>query len=77
MEGGFEAHKLLDHDEWQYVSFIIHIKSIDPCDLNGTESYVLELFEGSEITWFPMGRSRRIDLQAQLGEERRAALQKL
>lgn len=59
-EEGFGTHKEQDHNEWQYVNFIIHIKSIDPCDLNGTESYILELFEKQEIKWFPMGRSQRL-----------------
>ena len=60
-EDGFVAHRTHDHNEWQYVNFIIHIKSIDPCDLNGTESYILELFEKEEIKWFPMARSRRLE----------------
>jgi hypothetical protein len=43
-EEGFEFHILKDHDVWQYLNFIIHIKSIDSCDLNGTESYIYELY---------------------------------
>jgi hypothetical protein len=42
------------------VNFIIHLKAIPPTDLNGTESYILELFEKEDISWFPMQKSLRL-----------------
>ena len=62
-EEGFEFHHQKDHNVWQYLNFIIHIKSIDSTDLNGTESYILELFEKEDNTWFPMQKSQRLNLQ--------------
>lgn len=59
-EEGFEWHTVHDHDVWQYVNFIIHLKAIPRTDLNGTESYILELFEKEDISWFPMQRSLRL-----------------
>lgn len=53
-EEGFEFHCLMDHDIWQYLNFIIHLKSINQTDLNGTESNILNLFEHDDISWFPM-----------------------
>lgn len=62
---GFEYHTNNDHDVWQYLNFIIHLKSIDSTDLNGTESYILELFEKEDISWFPMQKSQRLILVKQ------------
>ena len=59
-EEGFEWHTVHDHDVWQYVNFIIHLKAIPRTALNGTESYILELFEKEDISWFPMQRSLRL-----------------
>ena len=59
-EEGFEYHTENDHNVWQYLNFIIHLKSIDSTDLNGTESYILELFEKQDISWFPMQKSQRL-----------------
>lgn len=53
-EEGFEYHITNDHDVWQYLNFIIHLKSIDSTDLNGTESYILDMFDAGEFSWFPM-----------------------
>lgn len=70
---GFEFHIAVDHDVWQYMNFIIHLKSIDPIDLNGTESYILELFEKADLSWFPMQKSLRLIMNRQRAEEQRRA----
>jgi hypothetical protein len=59
----------VDHNVWEYLNFIIHLKEIDPTDLNGTESYILDMFEKSDITWFPMQRSQRLDINQDLKEK--------
>ena len=46
---GFDVHIQYDHNVWQYVNFIIHLLSIDVTELNGTESYILELFRKEDI----------------------------
>jgi hypothetical protein len=72
---GFEYHTQEDHDLWQYLNFIIHLKSIDATDLNGTESYILELFEKEDISWFPMQKSQRLIMCKQQREAQKQALQ--
>lgn len=59
-EEGFEVHINYDHKVWQYLNFIIHLKSITSTELNGTESYILDLFEKEDISWFPMQKSQRL-----------------
>ena len=70
-EEGFEFHTQNDHDLWQYLNFIIHLKSIDSTDLNGTESYILELFEKEDISWFPMQKSQRLLILKKQKEEKK------
>jgi len=38
---------------WNYVYFIIHLKSKDESDFNGVESYIYEQLEAEEMDWFP------------------------
>ena len=52
-EGGMERHIKKDHNMWDYVYYIVHLKSKPSSDLTGTESYILENFEGKEIGWIP------------------------
>ena len=59
-EEGFDEHITRDHSVWQYLNFIIHLLSIDTSELNGTESYILALYEVGDHTWFPMGKSQKI-----------------
>ena len=71
---GFDFHQENDHDVWQYLNFIIHLKSIDSTDLNGTESYILEMFEKEDITWFPMQKSQRLIMVKNMREAHKAAI---
>ena len=44
-DGGMERHIKKDHNMWDYVYYIVHLKSKPTSDLTGTESYILENFE--------------------------------
>lgn len=48
-----ERHIKKDHNMWDYVYYIVHLKSKPSSDLTGTESYILENFEQREIIWIP------------------------
>ena len=37
-EGGFTKHIEKDHNLWQYVYFIVHLKSLNSSDYNGIET---------------------------------------
>lgn len=67
-EQGFEYHQEMDHNVWKYLYFIIHLKEIDPTDLNGTESYILDMFESENINWFPIQQSQRININKEQKE---------
>ena len=55
-------HIMNDHYVWSYLNFIIHLNSIDSTELNGTESYILDLYNSVNISWFPMSRSRTLEM---------------
>jgi len=40
------------------------LQSIEPSELNGTESYILDLFQQLDHTWFPMGMSQKINMRS-------------
>jgi len=48
-----ERHIKKDHNMWDYVYYIVHLKSKPTSDLTGTESYILENFIEREIIWIP------------------------
>lgn len=59
-EEGFDFHTEKDHNLWNYVYFIIHLKQKDPSDYNGTESYINGLLDNEDMVWFPAHRSIRM-----------------
>lgn len=61
---GFDVHVEQDHNVWQYINFVIHLQAIEQSELNGTESYILDLFSNNDNTWFPMGKSQKIIMRA-------------
>lgn len=41
----------------QYVFFIIHLKTKDKTDYNGTESFIFYKLEEEDVSWFPLHTS--------------------
>jgi len=64
---GFDKHTDDDHNMWVYMYFLIHIREIeDKTELNGVESYVWELAKMNDVSFFPVGRSMRLDVMGGL-----------
>ena len=68
---GFASHILYDHNKLNYLNFIIHLRSINSEEMNGTESYILEMFEEDNINWFPMGNSLSLNSQRKKRKEKK------
>ena len=62
-EEGFETHVEEDHEVWNYVFFLIHLEAKDQSDMNGIESYIKEMYDQQETSWFPLHRCLRIAKQ--------------
>lgn len=54
---GFEPHIKNDHNMWEYLFVIVHLRLADPTDLNGIEQYVSILLEEGKIGWFPVHKA--------------------
>ena len=50
-------HILNEHNLWMYVFFIIHLKTKDKTDYNGTESFISDKLIEEDISWFPLHTS--------------------
>ena len=53
----FDDHKEYDHNVWDYVYFLIFMKSKTEKDCNEIESQIFEKIRKGDLTWFPRGRS--------------------
>lgn len=60
-EGGMERHIEEDHNLWQYVFYMVHLRTKDASNHTGIESFVLHKFEDNEYSWMP--RQKALCLQ--------------
>ncbi|EAR98945.2 MIR domain protein (macronuclear) [Tetrahymena thermophila SB210] len=67
--GGFQEHIKLNHHMWNYVNFIAYLRTKDPTDLSGIESYVMSKLEMNDVTWFPINKARELSYNNEDDEE--------
>eukprot|EP01135_Chromosphaera_perkinsii_P009083 Nk52_evm14s1607 gene=Nk52_evmTU14s1607 len=65
--GSFERHVSVDHNLWNYLHFIVHLKIKTDTEFTGPESYVANMIESQKLDWFP--RLRTMALQDDYDEE--------
>ena len=53
----FDNHVKYEHNLWNYVYFMLHIRFKSSLNHNGTESYVYKKFWKDDLSWFPMKRA--------------------
>lgn len=53
---GFLAHIAKDHNMWQYVFLVMHLRFTQSTDFNGLESHIHGLIEQDNNSWVPMQR---------------------
>jgi len=66
---GFKIHIREDHNMWAYLNFIFFIWEQDKDDDDGLEYYVRHLIDENQITWFPMNRAMRLDVDDSASDE--------
>lgn len=54
---GYSAHIKQDHNVWQYLYFLVHLKCKDPTEFNGIESYCAEQVINMYINWIPLNKA--------------------
>ena len=57
---GFNNH-LQDHSVKNYFFYLFYLEEKDPNEYSGLESYVKKQIDKESISWFPIGRSLKIE----------------
>ena len=50
----FNNHKNLDHNQYNYLYYIIYLQYKDNTEYNGIEDYVFGKFINNDLSWFPI-----------------------
>ncbi|XP_065197273.1 inositol 1,4,5-trisphosphate receptor type 1-like isoform X2 [Sycon ciliatum] len=49
----FEEHTDQEHRPWNYLYFVVLLRTKDPTEFTGPESYVANMIEQGDLEWFP------------------------
>ncbi len=66
---GFEYHRDHEHNNMHYLSFIIHLRTKRRVDYTGPESYVAELLDRGDLSFFPILKTSSIVFEDQTSNE--------
>jgi hypothetical protein len=50
----FEIHIKSEHNMWMYLYYLVYLKTKDETEFTGLESYVAELLEEEDVSFYPM-----------------------
>ena len=62
---GFQRHIKEDHNMWNYVFFLHHLRLRDTSEYTGQESYVAEKVKHSDLSFFPLNKALAVDHKKQ------------
>ena len=51
----FEFHKLVEHNLWDYVFYLVYLHTLDAQSLTGFEHFVFAKFKQMSTAWLPVG----------------------
>jgi len=57
----FEIHTTIEHGMWNYLYYIVYIKTKHESEHTGIEKYISEKIKDGDIGWFPIGKSMSLD----------------
>jgi hypothetical protein len=63
IEEGFEYHTRREHNTWEYLYFIIYIKTKEPSEYTGIESYIAEKLAANDVSFVPLYHSLSLEQQ--------------
>lgn len=73
---GFDKHVKEDHNVWQYLYFLVHLKEKDLTEFNGIESFCSEQLRTRDISWIPLHKAICLGDSNQEKQETSAKLMK-
>jgi len=65
----FEYHRRYEHNIWHYLSYIIHLRTRSKTDYTGPESYVAEMLDKQDLSFFPVLKTSSIAFEDQISNE--------
>ncbi|ORY00198.1 hypothetical protein K493DRAFT_348021 [Basidiobolus meristosporus CBS 931.73] len=74
---GFEHHIKHDHNIWQYLFFLVHLKTKDVTEYTSQESYVAEMLKDSDYSFFPVNRALCLRQREKHDDQRIANLEEM
>jgi len=60
----FEKHTREEHNEWNYIYYLVYMQAKDRFEYNGTESYIIDKIENDDLSWFPIQRAMSLSENA-------------
>ncbi|CAG7731913.1 unnamed protein product [Allacma fusca] len=57
----FEHHIKKEHNMWNYLYFMVHLKQKEPTEFTGSECYVSKQLKERDLDWFPRLRTSSLD----------------
>lgn len=54
---GFDGHVRLEHNMWNYLYFMSHLRLTNPTEMNGVETHVETQVDDDEVGWFPLHKA--------------------
>ncbi|KAL0145319.1 hypothetical protein V8B55DRAFT_1460552 [Mucor lusitanicus] len=74
---GFEDHVKNDHNIWQYLFFLVHLRNKDRTEYTGPESYVAGCLKNADYSFFPINRALGLSTDEQDDTERLDRLEEM
>ena len=66
---GYEYHIKHEHNHWHYLAFLIHLRTKKQTDFTGPESYVADMLDKQDLSFFPILRTSSIVYEDQISNE--------
>eukprot|EP01017_Pseudomicrothorax_dubius_P049888 TRINITY_DN9342_c0_g1_i4.p1 TRINITY_DN9342_c0_g1~~TRINITY_DN9342_c0_g1_i4.p1 ORF type:complete len:118 (+),score=21.96 TRINITY_DN9342_c0_g1_i4:72-425(+) len=57
----FQEHKATYHNLWDYVFWLLYLRTRGPKDMVGLESYVNRLVQNNDLSWIPNSRALSLE----------------
>ncbi|KAL3848190.1 hypothetical protein ACJMK2_019064, partial [Sinanodonta woodiana] len=73
---GFEKHVKMEHNQWAYLFFFIHLDETRPNDYSALELFVYKLLLVGNFDFFPMNRSLSLENEMDKEEQKLELMQK-
>jgi len=65
----FEIHTTLEHNVWNYLYYIVYIKTKEESEYTGIEKYVFNKIQEDDIGWFPMSKAMSLDTSSAANDD--------